>query len=148
PRPAQEVMSGRRTRLVAALLAGLAGTVGLAGCGGPGSDRTIEITAHFSHFTPDTFDLAPGTTVKLVIHNLDPIGHELIIGDAGVHERHEKGTEPFHPARPGEVSIPAGTTRATTYTVPATAKTGDRIEFGCHLPGHWAYGMRGVATVA
>ena len=139
-------MSGRRPRLALALLAGLAGTVGLAGCGGPASDRTIELTVHFSKYSPDHFDVAPGTTVKLVVHNLDPIGHELIIGDAGIHERHEKGTEPYHPPRPGEVSVPAGETRATTFTFGPTA--GETVEFGCHLPGHWDYGMRGVATVA
>ena len=140
------MMPGRRTRLAAALLAALAGMVGLAGCGGPGSDRTVELTIRFSRYSPDRFDVAPGTTVKLVVHNLDPIGHELIIGDAGVHERHEKGTEAFHPPRPGEVSIPAGETRATTFTFGPTR--GEPVEFGCHLPGHWDYGMRGVATVA
>ena len=121
--------------------------MGLAGCGGPGSDRTIELTARFSKFSPGQFDVAPGTTVKFVVHNLDPIGHELIIGDAGVHERHEKGTEPYHPPRPGEVSVPAGETRATTFTFGADAGA-RRCEFGCHLPGHWAYGMRGTVTVA
>jgi len=142
-------MSGRRTRSAAALLAGLAGTVGLAGCGGPGSGRaseqTIEITARFSKFTPAVFDVEPGTTVKLVVHNLDPIGHELIIGDAGVHERHEKGTEPYHASHPGEVSVPAGETRATTFTFGATPD--QVVEFGCHLPGHWDYGMRGTVSV-
>jgi len=142
------VKSGRRTRPALVLLAGLAGTVGLAGCGGPGADRTVELTARFSKFSPAQFEVAPGTTVKIVVHNLDPIGHELIIGDAGVHERHEKGTEPYHPPRPGEVSVPSGETRATTFTVPAGATSGEVFEFGCHLPGHWAYGMRGVVTVA
>ena len=140
-------MHGRRTRPASALLAGLVlvGMVGLAGCGGPGSDRTIELTARFSKFSPATFEVASGATVTLVVHNLDPIGHELIIGDAGVHERHEKGTEPYHEARPGEVSVPAGETRATTFTFGATP--GQVVEFGCHLPGHWAYGMRGTVTV-
>lgn len=142
-------MTGRFTRVAATILAGLAGTVGLAGCGGPGSDRTIELTARFSKFQPTTIEVARGTTVKFVVHNLDPIGHELIIGDAGVHERHEKGTEPYHPARPGEVSIPSGETRATTFTFDAPPGPGASqvVEFGCHLPGHWAYGMRGTVEV-
>ncbi len=135
---------GRRPRLAATLLAGLAGAVGLAGCGGPGTDRTIELTARFSTFTPVQIEVAPGTTVKLVVHNVDPIGHELIVGDAGVHERHEQGTEPYHPPRPGEVSVPAGETRATTFTFGTTP---GEVEFGCHLPGHWDYGMRGTFTI-
>jgi len=142
------VTLGRRTRLATAALAGLAGMVGLAGCGGPATDRTIELTARFSKFDPPQLDVAPGTTVKLVVHNLDPIAHELIVGDAGVHERHEKGTEPYHPPRPGEVSVPAGETRATTFTFDAGATPGQVVEFGCHLPGHWSYGMRGTFVVA
>ncbi len=122
------------------------GAVGSAGCGGPGADRTIELTARFSKFTPMQIEVAPGATVKLVVHNVDPIGHELIVGDAGVHQRHEKGTEPYHPPRPGEVSVPAGETRATTFTFGTTR--GEQVEFGCHLPGHWAYGMRGTFTIA
>ncbi len=139
-------MSGRRIRLTATLLAMAAGTVGLAGCGGPGSDKTIELTARFSTFSPAHIEVAPGTTVKFLVHNLDPIGHELIVGDAGVHERHENGTEAYHPPRPGEVSVPAGESRATTFTFGDEA--GEQVEFGCHLPGHWAYGMRGTVTVA
>ena len=140
-------MPGHRTRPAPTLLAGLVlvTMVGLAGCGGPGSDRTIEFTARFSKFSPATFVAESGTTVTLVVHNLDPIGHELIIGDAGVHQRHEQGTEPYHPPRPGEVSVPAGETRATTFTFDATP--GQVVEFGCHLPGHWAYGMRGTVSV-
>jgi uncharacterized cupredoxin-like copper-binding protein len=42
------------------------------------------------------------------------------------------------------MSVPAGTTRTTTYTLtnPGT------LIFGCHLPGHYAFGMRGLVTVA
>jgi uncharacterized cupredoxin-like copper-binding protein len=135
-------LRGRAATAAAIALA----TIGLAGCsGGPVPERTIELDARFSRFTPATFGAEPGTTVKIVVRNLDPIAHELIIGDAGVHERHEKGTEPYHPTRPGEMTIPAGETRATTYTFGSTP--GEVVEFGCHVPGHWAYGMRGTATI-
>jgi uncharacterized cupredoxin-like copper-binding protein len=135
----------KRAAALLAAMAAAALTVGLAGCGGPGTDRTIELTARFSKFTPMEIEVAAGTNVKLVVHNVDPIGHERIVGDAGVHERHEKGTEPYHPPRPGEVSVPAGETRATTFTFGNTP--GEQVEFGCHLPGHWDYGMRGTFTI-
>jgi uncharacterized cupredoxin-like copper-binding protein len=57
---------------------------------------------------------------------------------------HERGTEAVHPPRPGEVSVPAGTTATTTYTFEAP---GD-LTFACHLPGHFAYGMQGTVSVA
>jgi uncharacterized cupredoxin-like copper-binding protein len=105
--------------------------------------RTIELTMHHSRFTPASFEVGAGTTVRFVIRNDDPIDHELIVGDAGVHERHENGTEPFHRPRPGEVTVPAGEVAATTYTFgdPGT------VVYACHLPGHFAYGMRGDAVV-
>jgi len=106
--------------------------------------RTVEITIHYSHFDPTKLEFAPGTTVRFVVRNTDPIDHEFILGDAEVQEVHELGTEAHHAPRPGEMSIPAGTTRTTTYTF---AQPGSLI-FGCHLPGHYAFGMRGSVTVA
>ncbi len=106
--------------------------------------RTVEITIHYSHFDPSTLEFAPGTTVRFVVRNTDPIDHEFIVGNAEVQEIHELGTEAHHQPRPGEMSIPAGTTRTTTYrfTQPGL------LIFGCHLPQHYAYGMRGTVTVA
>jgi len=106
--------------------------------------RTVEVTIHYSRFDPSTLTFEPGTTVRFEIRNTDPIDHEFILGDEDVQAVHERGTEAHHGARPGEISIPAGTTRITTYTF---TESGTLI-FGCHLPGHYAYGMRGTATVA
>jgi uncharacterized cupredoxin-like copper-binding protein len=124
----------------------------LAGCGapagseprpGPDGERTITLTAQWSRFDPPHLEVPVGTTVRFVVHNADPIAHELIVGDDAVQDRHEKGTEPHHGDRPGEVSVRAGTTAETTYRFdrPGT------VLFGCHLPGHWAYGMRGTIEV-
>jgi len=106
--------------------------------------RTVGVTIHYSRFDPSTLSFDPGTTVRFEIRNTDPIDHEFILGDEEVQAIHERGTEAHHGARPGEISIPAGTTRITTYTF---AEAG-RLIFGCHLPGHYAYGMRGTVTVA
>ncbi len=111
---------------------------------GPG-ERTVHINIHFSRFTPSNVVAAPGETIRFVVQNTDPIDHEFILGDQQVQRIHERGTEPLHPPRPGEMSVPAGTTRETTYTFPP--EQGSLI-FGCHLPGHFAYGMRGTVTIA
>jgi uncharacterized cupredoxin-like copper-binding protein len=108
-------------------------------------ERTVNITIHFSRFTPDSVVASPGETIRFVVHNTDPIDHEFLVGDRLVQKIHEKGTEPSHPPRPGEMSVPAGTTQVTTYTFPTTPQ---ELIFGCHLPGHYAYGMHGTITIA
>jgi uncharacterized cupredoxin-like copper-binding protein len=131
---------GRRPRVgAAATLVALA--VAVAACapasGSEPPERTVQVRLRYSRFHPGTFAFAPGTTVTFVVTNGDPIDHEVIIGDEGVQLAHERGTEAFHPPRPGEMTVPAGQTRTTTYTFGSS----DLI-IGCHLPGHYAYGMR------
>jgi uncharacterized cupredoxin-like copper-binding protein len=125
--------------LSAALLAG-----GLAaGRTPPVSVRTVHVGIHFSTFEPDRIEAAAGETLRLVIHNADPIDHEFILGDDLLQQIHERGTEAVHPPKAGEVSIPAGATAITTYTF---GRPGD-LTFACHLPGHLTYGMHGTVTV-
>lgn len=111
---------------------------------GPG-DATVTITIEHSHFSPNQVNVRPGTTVRFVIVNRDPIGHEFIVGDAEVHRRHEAGTEAVHPPRPGEVSIAAETTAETTFAFPGGSA--DTVVYACHLPGHLRYGMAGEVDI-
>jgi uncharacterized cupredoxin-like copper-binding protein len=124
-----------------ALAAGLV----LTGCaGGHGAERTVELTVHHSKFSLDELHVRPGETIRFVLRNTDPIPHELIVGDQSVQDVHELGTEAHHAERPGEVSVAPGATAVTTYRFARSAGT---LLFGCHLPGHWAYGMKGTITV-
>lgn len=136
---------GRTLRLAAV---GLALIAALPACRAasaePGGGRTVHITIHFSRFHPEQVVVAPGETVTFVVRNTDPIDHEFIVGDAYVQQIHEDGTEPSHAPRPGEMSVPAGTTQTTTYTFP---NTDGHLIFACHVPGHYAYGMRGLITI-
>lgn len=119
--------------------------LGAVGCA-PGSASTgkvIEIRIEHSAFQPAALEVAAGTRVTFVIHNGDPIDHEFILGNEEVQLVHEKGTEAHHGSKPGEVSIPSGETRSTTYTF---GEPGELI-IGCHLPGHYDYGMRGAVEV-
>jgi plastocyanin len=109
---------------------------------GPG-EVTVAMTIHHSRFQPDRIQVAPGTTVRFVVDNQDPINHELIVGDAEVHRRHEQGTEPVHPPRPGEVSIPALSRAETTFVFDDPGS----VLYACHLPGHFRYGMSGYVDV-
>jgi uncharacterized cupredoxin-like copper-binding protein len=145
---APEPTRGRR-RLLVAGLAGLVLAV-LLGAGlarGDDGPRTVVLTLRHSRFEPAALRARAGETVTFVVRNLDPIDHELIVGDQAVQRRHEAGRERHHHGEvPGEVSVPAGTERRTTYRF-APGGPG-RVEFACHLPGHYAYGMRGWVRVA
>jgi uncharacterized cupredoxin-like copper-binding protein len=104
---------------------------------------TIEITIHYSRFEPADIAVEPGETVRFVIRNTDPIDHEFILGDARAQLIHEEGTEVRHASEPGEISVLAGETVVTRYTFPDTGE----LIFGCHLPGHYDFGMRGRVTI-
>lgn len=116
----------------------------LSGCSAGPSKRTVELTVHHSQFSVGELRVRPGETVRFVLHNTDPIPHELIVGDQSVQDVHEAGTEAHHAHRPGEVSVAPGKTAVTTYRF---GSAGGRLLFGCHLPGHWAYGMKGTIVV-
>ena len=141
-------MTGRRAGLaligVALVLSVAAIPAYRSAQAGPG-ERTVNITIHFSRFTPDSIDVRPGETVRFVVQNTDPIDHEFILGDAALQHLYEKSTESFHVPGGGVMGVPAGTTQVTTYTFPPSAGS---LLFGCHLPGHYAYGMRGTVTIA
>ena len=136
----------------AAAFAGLLGllVVGASAASGDAAarptDGVVHVSIHFSRFDPETIVVEPGQTVRFVIENTDPIDHEFILGDEGVQLVHEEGTEAHHDPRPGEVSVPPGATVATRYTFPESG-VGSLI-FGCHLPAHYDFGMRGIVTIA
>ena len=129
--------------LAAGALAAASGTAQASPSGSTAPVRRVELTAHYSHWSISGLTVKAGTVVDFVAHNADPIDHELIVGDQAVQDRHERGTEARHPPKPGEVSIPAGTTAETAIelSVPGT------YIFACHIPGHYAYGMHGTITV-
>ncbi len=124
-----------------ALFAGAA-TFAMSSAGGD-EMPTVAVTARLSKFTPDRIAVERGTTVRFVLRNEDPIKHEIIIGGPTVHERHEKGTEAYHPPIPGEATVFPYDEVETTYTFDEPGI----VQFGCHLPGHWTYGMHGEIEV-
>jgi len=129
--------------LVAVVVAAGAAAVALAARPGTTPQTAITIEIKYSHFNPSAISVPVGVPVTITLVNDDPIDHEWIIGDDAVQQRHRTGTELLHPVRPTEQVIPALSTRVTTITFdhPATWK------YICHLPGHEAYGMVGVASI-
>jgi len=120
------------------LLAGLA-----TGCTSGTGPRRVEIRIHYSHFDLTQLSVPHGVPITFVLINEDPIDHEWLIGDAAFHEKHRRGTEAHHGARPNEVSISPIDVAETTliFNTPGTQ------QFICHIPRHEAYGMVGTLTV-
>ena len=109
---------------------------------GPGL-VTVEVGVEQSRFDIGTLRVAEGTTVEFVVHNTDPIDHELIVGTSEVHRAHATGEERSHPPVPGEVSVAPGQVASTFYEFTEAGW----IVYACHLPGHVAYGMQGTIEV-
>ena len=134
-----------RARWGAALVAGTLVASAFAIAASRDDDvRTVHIRIHYSRFDAASLRFAPGETVRFVVENTDPIDHEFILGDRTVQILHERGTQAFHAPRPGVMTLPANSTRTTTF---AFGEPGTLL-IGCHLPGHYAFGMRIPVTVA
>jgi len=128
----------------AALLALCGAACGAQAAATGGSPEVVvELDLHYSRFEPYSITVKTGTLVRFVVHNHDPIRHELIVGPPDVQARHEGGHEATHPPVAGEVTIEPGTTAETTYHFHTVGDT----EYACPLPGHYQYGMHGVVHV-
>jgi uncharacterized cupredoxin-like copper-binding protein len=144
-------MRGRLRRPAFALSA--IALLALAGCSGAAADRrdqplhgmrTVHVTIKWSRFHPSRLSFPDGTTVRFVIRNADPIEHEFILGSKAVQDHIEHTAHPAHDGSvPGQITVPPGTLQTTTYTF---SRVGT-VLLGCHLPGHYAYGMRGSVVV-
>jgi uncharacterized cupredoxin-like copper-binding protein len=139
-------------RIPAAALLVVALAVGAAGCtranAGGRSHLTVHVTIHHSTFDPPSFTFDRGTTVTFVIRNTDPIEHEFIVGNETVQYYIEHTSHAGHDGSvPGQISVPAGETRTTSYTFTDVTHRPTDMEFACHLPGHFKYGMHGSITV-
>jgi uncharacterized cupredoxin-like copper-binding protein len=107
------------------------------------SSTSATVTIRFSHFEQTVITVPAGQSVSVTLNNTDPIEHEWIVGTEEVHERHRTGTDGYHNQIPTEVTIPALTTSKTMVRF----DTPGDYPFICHLPGHEAYGMKGILRV-
>ena len=123
--------------------------------GASGAPREVNLIAKDYSFLPNTLDLAPGETVLLHVINGGLEVHEAVIGDARVQDAWEVVEAATVGAPPGPtpvVSVPpevgglrivvrSGERVDVVWTVPTVTPTA-AWEVGCHIPGHWARGMR------
>lgn len=119
--------------------------------------REVNLIAKDYSFIPDGLDLVPGETVLLHVINGGLEVHEAVIGDATVQDAWEVAEAATVGAPPGptpRVSVPpevtglrivvrSGERVDIAWTIPSDATSGAGAwVVGCHIPGHWARGMR------
>jgi uncharacterized cupredoxin-like copper-binding protein len=122
--------------------------------------REVNLIARDYSFVPATLDLVPGETILLHVIDAGLEVHEAIIGDTTVQSAWETAEGVTIGAPPGptpRVEVPPDVAGARivvhsgervdlVWTVPADAArastTGGPWLVGCHIPGHWAKGMK------
>ncbi|MBA2718605.1 MAG: hypothetical protein H0U52_05065 [Chloroflexi bacterium] len=131
----------------------------------PGSSsapREVNIVLKDWVFLPDPVDVVPGETVLLHVVNGGLEIHELVVGDQAVQDAWEiaeaagadppPGPTPIVSVAPDvaglRVVVPSGRRVDVVWTVPADPATVAGLVFGCHIPGHWAKGMKGGVRIA
>jgi uncharacterized cupredoxin-like copper-binding protein len=108
--------------------------------------RTIQVEATDAlRFTPDQLTVNSGETVAFEITNSGALPHEFFVGTPTEQQAHEAemSATTSMTDEPNAVDVPARGTARLVYSFdqPGT------LEFGCHVPGHYAAGMLGSVTV-
>jgi uncharacterized cupredoxin-like copper-binding protein len=130
--------------------------------GSSGAPREVNIVLKDWIFLPDPVDVIPGETVLLHVVNGGLEIHELVIGDIRVQDAWEVAELATLNAPPGptpavsvppdvaglRVVVPSGQRVDVTWQVPVSAAVVSGLLLGCHIPSHWAKGMRASFRVA
>lgn len=116
------------------------------------ADRVIEIAAYDDFtFEPEAITVTAGETVTFVVTNVGNLPHDFTLGDEETQDVHEAemaemagmaAADMAH-ADPNAVVVAAGETAELTWHF---SEAGTFL-MGCHQPGHYAAGMKGVVQV-
>lgn len=135
----------------------------LSACGGGGSDvgegaaaaqaeRTVEVNQlPEKKFDPASVSVKRGETVTFRVTNTADEMHEFVLGDEKTQEDHdeEMAGMPMESMKMADISnritMEPGETKEITWKFPDKETT---VLYGCHMPGHYAAGMKGTITVA
>ncbi|HQZ34731.1 MAG TPA: plastocyanin/azurin family copper-binding protein [Ilumatobacteraceae bacterium] len=115
------------------------------------ANRVVKIQALDTlTFNPATITVAAGETITFAVTNSGALAHDFTLGDAALQVEHEAEMASMSADmmmdmadEPNAFSLPPGATKELTWRFDAAAT----VIFGCHVPGHYAAGMRGVVEV-
>jgi uncharacterized cupredoxin-like copper-binding protein len=88
-----------------------------------------------------------GETVTFEVTNSDKIPHEFILGNAAYQELHNNQAEAggvYHDYSAYSVHVVPGDTIGLTWTFQESG----RVEFACHVEGHYDQGMIGKIVIS
>jgi uncharacterized cupredoxin-like copper-binding protein len=131
----------------------------------PGSSaapREVNVVLKDWLVLPDPVDVVPGETVLLHVVNGGLEIHELVVGDQAVQDAWEAAEGAAADPPPGptpvvsvapdvaglRVVVPSGQRVDVAWTVPSDPATVAKLLLGCHIPGHWAKGMKAALRLA
>lgn len=108
------------------------------------ADRVVGVDmSDDMRFSPDTVTVVPGETITFRLHNTGRIVHEFTLGDAATQDAHgaemAAGAMATGAHDSNGVSVEPGQTGELTWHFTSV----EDVLFGCHIPGHYAAGMRG-----
>jgi uncharacterized cupredoxin-like copper-binding protein len=122
----------------------------------PSGVVVVEVALEEFAFAPGAVTVPAGRPVLFRVTNTGAVDHELVVGDAHVQEEAEEamasssssssnhGSQDGHEGDVPSIHLGPGESGelAATFDEPG------RLLLGCHVPGHWAAGMRGSLTVS
>lgn len=116
------------------------------------ADRTIEVVADDQmNFSPASVEAAPGETIRFVVENVGSMQHSFTLGTPEGQEAHEQEMQgmPMEEmaghmnSEPNGMVLQGGETKTLTWRF----AEGVPVEFACHIPGHYAAGMKGKVAL-
>ena len=111
------------------------------------ADRVIEIEASDDFtFSPAEIAVSAGETITFEVTNTGKIPHDFTLGDQATQDAHEAemaGGDMKEHGDPNAVVLEPGETSELTWTFTEAGT----VLIGCHQPGHYAAGMKGVVDV-
>jgi uncharacterized cupredoxin-like copper-binding protein len=141
--------------------AGAAPATPLPSAGSEAQPREVNLVMRDYSFSPDPVDLIPGETIRLQVVNAGLDWHEAVVGDQASQDAWEIAEAALAGAPPGptpavsvpadlaglRVVVPSGGRVDVTWTVPSDPLEVARLIVGCHLPGHYARGMKAAVRM-
>ena len=107
--------------------------------------RTVEVAASDAmRFTPGSFRIKLGETIKFVVKNTGKTAHEFSIGDRDAQREHaammKSMPEMKHEHSSSTILLEPGETKTLIWKFDQLPKS--PLEIACHLPGHYEAGMK------